>query len=166
VGKPPTFRRAPDRIRFDRHAAIGARMAARIAARLRLPGAEAAQVEALVADHMKFLELGRMRESTRKRFLREPGMEQRLELLRLDCTMSHGDLSLYHQARDLMAQLRPEEIRPPKLVTGDDLIAMGYAPGPQFRRILDAVEDAQLEGQLADAEAARRFVSRHYPVAN
>lgn len=166
VGKPPTFRRAPDRIRFDRHASIGARIAERICARLRLSAADSAQVQSLVAEHMKFMELGRMRESTRKRFLRQPGMEERLELLRLDCVNSHGDLSLYHQARELISQLRPEEIRPPKLVTGDDLIAMGYAPGPRFRQILDAVEDAQLEGRLADADAARRFVSQHYPVPN
>jgi len=166
VGKPPTFRRAPDRIRFDRHASIGAVMAERICSRLRLPGAEAAAVAALVADHMKFIELGRMRESTRKRFLRQPRMAERLELLRLDSTMSHGDLSLYQLAREKLSELSPEELRPPKLVTGDDLIAMGYAPGPRFKQILEAVEDAQLEGQLADPDAARRFVSEHYPVAH
>lgn len=166
VGKPPTFRRAPDRIRFDRHAPIGARMAERICERLRLAGDSAAQVVALVEDHMQFTELPHMRESTLKRFLRRPGFEDHLALHRLDCLASHGDLGLYQLAQAKLAALRPEEIRPPRLITGNDLIALGYRPGPRFKAILEAVEDAQLEGQLADPDAARRFVSERYPVAD
>lgn len=165
VGKPPTFRRAPDRIRFDRHASIGARMAERIGERLRLSNAESAQMVGLVEHHMQFTELPRMRESTWKRFLRQPGIEQHLELHRLDCLMSHGDLALYDLARQRLEELKPEEIRPPRLITGEDLIAMGHRPGPRFKEILDAVEDAQLEGELADGTAARAFVAERYPVA-
>jgi len=164
VGKPPTFRRAPDRIRFDRHAAIGARISQAIGARLRLSATDAAQVVALVEDHMHFPELPHMRVSTRKRFLRRPGIDDHLALHRLDCLMSHGDLSLYEYARQQLAALQPDDVRPPRLLTGHDLIAMGYGPGPQFSEILTAVEDAQLEGQLADAAAARRFVGERYPM--
>jgi len=166
VGKPPTFRRAPDRIRFDRHAAIGARISEAIGARLRLSATDAAQVVALVEDHMHFPELPHMRVSTRKRFLRRPGIDAHLALHRLDCLMSHGDLSLYAYARQQLAALQPDDVRPPRLLTGHDLMAMGYAPGPRFSEILTAVEDAQLEGQLADAAAARRFVSERFPVAH
>lgn len=162
VGKPRTFRRAPDRIRFDNHAAIGAAMAAAIAQRLRLANAEAALVETMVAEHMKWPELPRMRASTRKRFLRQPSIEAQLTLLRLDCAASHGDLSLYELARQLLRDMKPDELRPPRLLTGDDLIAMGYAPGPRFREILEAVEDAQLEGALADPAAAQRFVGERF----
>ncbi len=166
VGKPPTFRRAPDRIRFDRHAAVGAAIARDISGRLRLSGSQTEAVEALVAEHMQWPMLPKMRESTRKRFLRQPGIGDLLELLRLDCQMSHGDLSLYQLARRLLDELRPEEARPPRLLSGDDLIALGHHPGPAFHAILEAVEDAQLEGRLPDRDAALAFVREHYPVAD
>jgi poly(A) polymerase len=166
VGKPPTFRRAPDRIRFDRHAGVGAVMARALGKRLRLSSAAGEQVEALVAEHMKWPELPKMREATRKRFLRRPDIEAQLSLLKLDCESSHGDLSLYQLARQMLAAQPPEQLRPPRLVTGEDLIALGYRPGPRFRPMLEAVEDAQLEGRLRDADAARQFVREHFPVSN
>ncbi|MGH9475689.1 MAG: CCA tRNA nucleotidyltransferase [Terriglobales bacterium] len=166
VGKPKTFRRAPDRIRFDGHAAVGAAMAADIAQRLRLAHAEAALVAAMVAEHMKWPELPKMRPSTRKRFLRQAGIEAQLTLLRLDCAASHGDMSLYELARQHLRELTPEELRPPRLLTGEDLIAMGHRPGPQFREMLEAIEEAQLEGTLRDAPGARQFVSERFPVAH
>jgi len=165
VGKPPTFRRAPDRIRFDRHAAIGARIAEEICHRLRLSARDTAEVVGLVGDHMKWTELPRMRESTRRRLLRLPDVESRLELLRLDCAMSHGDLSLWELAQRLRAEVPPEALRPPRLISGEDLIAWGYRPGPRFRQMLDAVEDAQLEGTLADPASARRFITDHFPMS-
>ncbi|MGH9485658.1 MAG: CCA tRNA nucleotidyltransferase, partial [Terriglobales bacterium] len=166
VGKPKTFRRAPDRIRFNGHAEIGAAMAAAIAQRLRLANADAELVVALVADHMKWPELPNMRESTRKRFLRRPDIEAHLMLAQLDCAASHGDTSLVELARQQLCELSPEELRPARLITGDDLIGMGYRPGPQFHAILEAVEDAQLEGRLGDAASARQFVSERYAVAH
>src|SRR5205085_122950 len=63
VGKPPTFRRAPDRIRFDGHAEIGTRMAEAICQRLRMSNDDTEQIMAIVAQHMKFPELPKMRES-------------------------------------------------------------------------------------------------------
>jgi poly(A) polymerase len=164
VGKPPTFRRAPDRIRFDRHAAVGAAIAAAIAQRLRFSGQETDAIVALVAEHMKWPELPNMRASTRLRFLRRGDIRHMLELLRLDCANSHGDMRLFAYAGAALDALAPEQLRPPRLLSGDDLLAMGYAPGPQFREILSAVEDAQLEGELADADAARGFVSRRFPM--
>ena len=164
VGKPPTFRRAPDRIRFDRHAAVGAALATGIARRLRFSGHEEEAVAGLVAAHMQWMELPKMRTSTRLRFLRRMDVELLLELLRLDCVNSHGDLSLHQYARAQLDALAPEQLRPPRLLSGDDLLTMGYAPGPRFREILAAVEDAQLEGEVGDREAARAFVSRRFPM--
>ncbi|MGH9519606.1 MAG: CCA tRNA nucleotidyltransferase, partial [Terriglobales bacterium] len=142
VGKPKTFRRAPDRIRFDSHAAVGAKMAEAVCNRLRVSGSQTARVVELVSQHMKFKDLPQMRESTRKRFLRQPGFEQDLELHRIDCLSSHGDLSLYELARKELERTPAERLRPPRLLSGADLIAMGYAPGPQFREMLEAAEDA------------------------
>jgi poly(A) polymerase len=164
VGKPPTFRRAPDRIRFDNHAEIGARMAEEICQRLRLSNHDTEQVISLVGNHMRFAEVERMRESTLKRFLRLPKFEEQLELHRIDCESSHRDLGLYEFVREKLESTPSERIRPQPLITGDDLIALGYAPGPRFKEILSAAEDAQLEGRVQTPEEAREFVQREFPL--
>ena len=164
VGKPPTFRRAPDRIRFDGHAEVGAKMAEEICRRFRFSNGETEQITALVANHLRFIEVQRMKESTLKRFLRLPKFEEHLELHRLDCLASHGGLDLYEFARQKIEQTPPEQIRPQPLLTGDDLIAAGYTPGPRFKQALAMVEDAQLEGTLADKAAALEFVRERFPV--
>jgi poly(A) polymerase len=106
-----------------------------------------------------------MKPSTLKRFFRLPHFDEHLELHRLDCLASHRDLTLYDFVRAKLAQMPAEQIRPIPLLTGDDLIAMGYPPGPQFKPILAAVEDGQLEGRLEDPEQARAFVRREFPLS-
>ena len=83
---------------------------------------------------------------------------------RADSLASHGNLSTYEFVQKKLAEIPPEKIRPAPLVTGDDLIAAGYVPGPKFREILEAVEDAQLEGRLLSRDAALEFVKREFPV--
>lgn len=163
VGKPPTFRVAPDRIRFDGHVEVGIRMADEICRRLHFSNDDTEQILALVANHMRFADVTRMKESTLKRFLRLPRFEEHLELHRLDCKSSHGDLTTYHFTREKLEATPPENIRPVPLVTGNDLIAAGYTPGPRFKEILSSVEDSQLEGKLASKEQAMEFVSRNFP---
>jgi len=158
VGKPPTFRVAPDRIRFDGHAEIGTKMAEEICRRFRLSNDETEQVLALVANHMRFGDIQRMKESTLKRFFRLPGFEEHLDLHRLDCQSSHRDLSLYEFAKEKFHALPAEQIRPVPLITGNDLIAAGYKPGPQFKELLTMVEDAQLEGSIRTKEEAMQLV--------
>jgi poly(A) polymerase len=158
VGKPPTFRRAEDRIRFDQHDEIGTTMAAEICRRFRLSNEETEQVCALVAHHMRFANVTRMKDSTLKRFFRLPRFDEHLELHRLDCMGSHRGLDLYNFAHEKLRSLPPEQIRPTPLITGDDLIAAGYRPGPLFRELLDAVEDAQLEGSITTKEEAMKLV--------
>ena len=163
IGKPPTFRVAPDRIRFDRHVEVGVQMAEEICRRLRFSNDDIEQIAALVANHMRFADVTRMKESTLKRFLRLPQFEEHLELHRIDCQSSHGDLTSYRFAREKLNQTPPDNIRPAPLVTGRDLIAAGYTPGPRFKEILSTVEDSQLEGKLVNKEQAMEFVSRHFP---
>jgi poly(A) polymerase len=158
VGKPPTFRVAPDRIRFDGHAEIGTKMAAEICRRFRLSNEDTDQVLSLVANHMRFGSVAQMKESTLKRFFRLPGFEEHLELHRLDCQSSHRDLSLYEFAKEKFHTMPQEQIRPTPLITGDDLIAAGYKPGPMFKELLTAVEDAQLDGSITTKEAAMELV--------
>lgn len=166
VGKPPTFRAAKDtgdRIRFNDHAAVGARMAADICARLRFSGRDTDRVVALVENHLRFIDVPRMKPSTLKRFLRLDGFDEHLELHRLDCLSSHRKLDTYEYVRDLVARLGPEEIKPAPLLSGHDLIALGYLPGPAFQKILREVEDAHLEGTLHTTAQARAWVLARFP---
>lgn len=163
VGKPPTFRVAPDRIRFDGHVEVGVKMAAEISRRLRFSNDDTDQILALVDNHMRFADVQQMKESTLKKFLRLPGFEEHLELHQIDCLSSHGLVESYEYAREQLRALPPEAIRPEPLITGRDLIEAGYEPGPRFKEILGAVEDAQLEGRLASNEAAMEFVKRAFP---
>src|SRR5580658_5939937 len=160
VGKPPTFRIAPDRIRFDGHVDVGVKMAAEILRRLRFPNRETDQILTLVDNHMRFGDVQRMKQSTLKKFLRLPAFDEHLELHRIDCLSSHGQLDAYEYTREQMHSMPPEAIRPTPLVTGRDLIDAGYAPGPRFKEILTAVEDAQLEGRLASHDAAMEYIHR------
>jgi poly(A) polymerase len=163
VGKPPTFRVAPDRIRFDGHVEVGVRMAEAICRRLRFSNEETEQIMALVQHHMRFGQITLMKESTLKKFLRMPKFEEHLDLHRMDCQSSHGDLSSYRFAQEQLAAIPPEKMRPAPLLTGDDLIAAGYVPGPRFKEILSTVEDAQLEGRLQSKADAMDLVMSEFP---
>ena len=162
VGKPPTFRVA-ERIRFDNHVEVGVKMAEEICQRLRFPNDETAQILALVDNHMRFSHATRMSQATLKRFLRLPEFDQHLALHRADCLASHGNLATYEFVRKKREEIPPTILKPSPLVTGDDLIAAGHVPGPKFREILHAVEDAQLEGRLLSRDAALEFVRREFP---
>ncbi len=165
VGKPPTFTppSGPDgRIRFDQHVEVGTRMAEAICRRLRLSNDDTEQIAALVANHLRFKDVGQMRLSTLKRFVRLNRFEEHLELHRLDCLSSHRNLEAYEFVRHFLAETPPEQVRPPRLLTGDELISMGFIPGPSFKEILDAVEEAQLNGKLHTHEEAVRYVEESF----
>jgi putative nucleotidyltransferase with HDIG domain len=165
VGKPPTFQPASetgDRIRFDHHVDVGVRMAEAICRRYRFSNEETEQILALVANHMRFMDVNRMRASTLKRFVRLPRFEEHLELHRLDCLSSHRNLDSYGVVQRFLAETPAEQVRPQRVLTGTDLSAMGYIPGPVFSEILRAVEDAQLEGQIRSKEEAEEFVRKKF----
>jgi poly(A) polymerase len=164
VGKPPTFRIAPDRIRFDGHVEVGVRMAEEICHRLHFSNDETKQITALVANHMRFADVDKMKESTLKRFMRLPRFDEHMELHRIDCLSSHGSLRMYDIVRDRLEHTPTAEIRPAALLNGRDLIGMGYRPGAEFREILSAVEDAQLEGSLHTRDEALSFVLSEFPL--
>src|SRR5580692_6863309 len=163
VGKPATFRVAPERIRFDGHVEVGVKIAEQICERLRFSNHDASQVLALVDNHMRFGHVTRMKESTLKKFLRMPQFDQHLALHRADSLASNGNLSTYEFMKEKLAAIPPEKMRPAPLLKGDDLIAAGHVPGPKFREILEAVEDAQLDGRLGSKQSALEFVRREFP---
>lgn len=161
VGKPPTFE-IKDRIRFNNHCEVGARMALQICDRLRFTNKQTERVAQLVRDHLKFKDLPQMKPSTLKRFLRQEGFEEHLELHRLDCLGSHRNLDLWRMTKDHLDRLAPEEIHPVPLISGDDLIALGYQPGPIFKEILKAVEDAQLDLLIRSRAEAVEWVESRF----
>lgn len=162
VGKPGTFRRAPDRIRFDGHVELGVEIARRILQRLKFSKAECDQVVALIANHMRFKDVANMKQSTLKRFLRLPDFNEHLELHRLDCLNSNGHLDTYRFVSEKMHDIPPEQLKPPRLVNGDDLIALGYLPGPRFSEMLQTVEDAQLEGAIHDRDQGLALIRARF----
>ena len=165
VGKPPTFQSAAetgDRIRFNNHVGVGVRMAEAICRRLRFSNEDTEQILALVDNHMKFGAVEEMRTSTLKKFVRLPRFEEHLALHRLDCLASHGHLDSYEFVRRFLAETPPERVRPERLLTGDDLQDMGFRPGPLFSKILEALEDAQLEGEVKTRAEAETFVQERF----
>ena len=138
-------------------------MAAAICRRLRFSNEDTEQILSLVANHMRFGDVGKMKESTLKRFFRLPKFPEHLELHRLDVTSSHNRLELYDFAKSRYEAAPAEEVRPRLLVTGADLIAAGYRPGPGFRAMLDAAEDAQLEGTITTKEEGLALVREMFP---
>jgi poly(A) polymerase len=167
IGKPATFRppdpRKPgDRIRFDGHVEVGVRMTEEILGRLRFSNEDTAQIVALVKNHMRFGDILQMRESTLKRFLRLPKFDEHLALHWMDASSAHGDLRLYDFAKERYEATPVETIRPKLLVTGRDLIAAGYRPGPAFTTMLEVAEDAQLEGRATTTEGGLALVRERF----
>jgi poly(A) polymerase len=167
IGKPATFRppdpkKPGDRIRFDGHVEVGVRMTEEMLGRLRFSNDDTAQIVALVKNHMRFGDILQMRESTLKRFLRLPKFEEHLALHWMDASSAHGDLRLYEFAKQRYEATPVETVRPKLLVTGKDLIAAGYRPGTEFKTMLEAAEDAQLEGSVTTTEDAMAVVRERF----
>jgi poly(A) polymerase len=169
VGKPATFQpRNPakpgDRIRFNGHVEVGVRIAEEVLQRLRFSNEDCEQIVSLIRHHMQFGDVKGMKQSTLKRILRLPKFEEHLALHRADCLSSHGDLRLWEFAKEAYETTEPEEVRPKLLVTGKDLIAAGYRPGPRFKKMLEMAEDAQLEGRISSREEGLGLVRAEFGV--
>jgi len=162
VGKPGTFT-VTDRIRFHQHAKVGTEIADEICTKLRFSNDERKQIVACVQNHMQFMSVHKMKKSTLKRMFQRETFLDELELHRADCLASHGDLKNWELCLRKYEEYDVEDIKPEPLISGCDLIALGHKPGPEFRNILTAVEEAQLEGQITTREEALDFVTREFP---
>lgn len=162
VGKPSTYRRS-DRIRFNGHDRVGARMTEHILTRLRFSNDLKEQIVACVDGHMRFKDVKQMKTSTLKKFLQRPTIETELEQHRLDCLASHGDISNWRFLKKKIRTLSKEEIRPQPLLSGRDLIEAGYTQGPLIGKILRAAEEGQLEGTLTSKDQALLWVKKRFP---
>ncbi len=160
IGKPPTFSFDPaeGRIRFSGHDTVGARMSLELMQRLRFPNEEIERVVSAVANHMVFKDVTKMRVAKLKRFMARPDFDREVELHRVDCASSHGDLSNIEFLREKAAEFASEPLIPPPLINGRDLIALGLKPGPEFKSLLEIVETAQLENRVSTHEEALDLV--------
>jgi poly(A) polymerase len=162
IAKPDTFERAPDRIRFHGHDKLGAEKSYDILKRLMFTNEQIEIICALVAEHLRFKDASQMRLSTLKRFLSLPRFDLHLELHRLDCLASHGDLKMYEFCKAKKAEFDAQPPPPLRLVTGQDLIQLGFLPGPYFSEVLRSVEDAILEGKVADKAQGIEWINAHF----
>ena len=162
VGKPPCVRREGEHLTFYGHTEKGAEMAGEILKRLKRSRATWERVGYLVRNHLRHTQAPNMRLSTLKRFLGEEGIDELLELTRIDALSSNGDLQYYRFCRQKLEEFKEEEIHPAPLLRGRDLIELGFLPGPGFSEILKQVEEAQLSGELSSREQALAWVAQYY----
>lgn len=165
VGKPVTQAYDDGRITFYGHCERGAEMAVAICQRLRRSRDTWERVEFLVRQHLEHIHAREMRPATLKRFLTQEGIDELLELVRMDILASNGNLETWEFCRAKLAELRQQGPLPAPLLRGRDLLAEGYAPGPHIGQILHAVRDLQLDGKLTTREEALAWVREHYPLA-
>jgi poly(A) polymerase len=163
VGKPPTFVRAPDRIRFNEHDRIGAEMTKVILRRLRFSNDQIEKIVLCVRDHMKFQFVKEMRQAKLKRLMARETFPDELELHRIDCASSHRNLENYEFLRAKASEMPPEVLKPQPLLNGNDLLALGLKPGPLVGQILHEVEELQLEERLKTRAEALEFASTRVP---
>ncbi len=162
VGKPVCIQRNGERLTFYGHTEKGAEMAGEILKRLKRNRATWERVAYLVRNHLRHTQAPNMRLSTLKRFLGEDGIDELLDLTRIDALSSNGDLQYYRFCKQKLEEFKEEEIHPAPLLRGRDLLALGFAPGPGFSEILKQVEEAQLGGELSSREQALAWVAQHY----
>jgi tRNA nucleotidyltransferase/poly(A) polymerase len=153
IGKPLTAVRAPDRIRFNRHAEEGADAAAALLQRLRFSNADAADIVHCIRNHMRFMHVRAMRPARLRRLIGAPTFDAELELHRVDCLASHGDLENYTFLCAQRAAYAPRQALPAAWIRGEDVLALGVPPGPRVGALLRAAYDAQLDGRVSGRAA-------------
>lgn len=159
IAKPPTQTvDETGRIRFNGHDLLGAQMAEEILRRLKFSNHVIESVVEAVANHMVFKDVPKMRVAKLKRFMARPNFEHEMELHRVDCLGCHGMLDNYEFLRAKQEEFANEPLIPARLVTGGDLIALGWKPGPELGSLLTEIQTQQLEGRLTTKEEALDWV--------
>ena len=160
IGKPATysFDEAADRIRFNGHDKLGAEMSNQILRDLKFSNSIIEDVVQMVANHMTFKDVQKMRQSKLKRFMSRSTFSDEKELHRVDCLGSWGGLDNYDFLNEKMIEFANEPIIPTPLLTGKDLIEFGWAPGPNLGETLNSLQDLQLEGTLNSKKEALEWV--------
>jgi poly(A) polymerase len=158
VGKPRTVGRTPDRYTFYSHEHVGKRLAVEICERLKLSNDETERVGWLVEKHQILADARQMRTSKLKALLIHPGIGELLQLHRADALASNRGVDHVEYCERLLREWGEEDLNPPPLVTGHDLMKMGVEQGPVYKKLLDAVREAQLDGTIKSFKEARELI--------
>ncbi|MFN2350622.1 MAG: CCA tRNA nucleotidyltransferase [Kiritimatiellia bacterium] len=161
VGKPPTCRVVDGRHRFNGHAAVGAQLAEEIMRRLRMSNDDIQSISYAIGNHMRFMDVPRMRRATLIRLVSAPTFPMELELHRLDCQASHGDLSNHDLLQDFVRERAAQPDLPAPLITGHDIMALGITDGPEIGRWKQAAFEAQLNNYFSDHAAGMQWLRTH-----
>jgi poly(A) polymerase len=162
IAKPRCRAETGDKVTFYGHVEQGAVMAAEMLARLKRSRDVQERVAYLVKNHLKLCMAPRMRPATLKRMLAEDGFDELMDVAFMDAMASSSYLGFWHFCKHAMSTMTAQEIRPPRLIGGEDLKELGFTPGPRFKAILKDVEDQQLDGILATRDDALEYVRVHY----
>jgi poly(A) polymerase len=160
VGKPRVVARTAERYTFYHHEHVGRRMASEICLRLKLSNEERERVEWLVEKHQYLADAPQMRPARLKPILVHPGIAELLHLHEADALASGHSLDHVAYCRRLLAESTPADLNPPPLLTGDDLKELGVPQGPAYKRLLDAVREAQLDGTIGTKQEAVELVNK------
>jgi poly(A) polymerase len=162
IAKPATAELDPatGQIHFYGHEKVGAALAERILTRLRFPKKQIGEIVACVRQHMQFKDVKQMRKATLRRLLMRKTFPLELELHRLDCLGSHGDLEHYEFLIGQAAELEKQPAIRPPLLTGRDLIALGMKPGPALGALLAEIREKQLQDELKTPRQARAWAKK------
>lgn len=164
IAKPDCLTTDRDgRIRHSGHESVGAEKAVTLLQRLRFSNDFIKRVHDGVRYHMQFKDVSGMKPSTLKRMMARETFAMEMELHRVDCLSSHGKLDNYHFLEERQNHWEPEEIKPSPLITGHDLIAMGFVPGPSLGKVLDEIQELQLDGALSSRGEALEYLRKKYP---
>lgn len=162
VGKPIVAERNEGK-NFNGHEVEGAKIARKIAERLKFSRTEVETIASLIEDHLKFRDVFKMREATLQRFILQPHFEELLALHQADAIASDGNLAYHEFSLSRLEEVRKNSsLRIPKLIDGTDLIQLGFNPGPEFSEILRVVEDLAFERKLSSKEEALEYVVKHF----
>ena len=164
VGKPSVQIHNKGRIRFPGHARRGMEISIQLLSRLRRPMRMSQAVSRMVDRHMQFYDAPQMRDATLKRFLAQENFAELLELHRLDRLAGSGDLDTWEFCCQKLEELSEEELHPTPLLTGRDLIRLGYPRGPLIGVIMEEQQTAQLEVEVTDKASVLAWLSRRFPL--
>ena len=153
-----------DRIRFNNHDRVGMLTAQRILKRFHTSNSLIEGVGACIAHHMHFMHVQKMKLGTLKKFLSRPTIETELELHRIDCIASHENCDNYHFLKQQLRNFNQELLKPDPLLRGQDLIKLGFKPGPLFGEILSTIDELQLEEEISTHDEAVKMVLARYQI--
>jgi len=163
IGKAETMT-ITDRIRFHNHHNVGAKIAENILKRLKFPNNEIELITRYIRNHMKFIDVKKMKQSTLKKFLAQDNFEEELEMHKADCLASHKNLENYEYCKNILNTLKKDQLKPDPILRGKDLIEMGYKPGKIFSTILEYAYNKQLEEPKITKNKLKSLVRKKFPI--